>query len=160
MVCCSLIILLIAGRRPCTAVHGLLGFFGAAMSRTGSHPRRPDLARVRSRVAAPSQALKNAPVGSVFHRAISAPPGTAGACQGAIAAKTLPRPREQQRQPKPARSRCQYPAQVRLADTTPRSRRVFLAFGPAARVSVRGVRRRPGNERCPKGALLSACSEP
>jgi hypothetical protein len=41
-------IVLIAGRRPCTDVHVLFGFFGAPVSRTGLHSRRPDTARLCS----------------------------------------------------------------------------------------------------------------
>ena len=83
-------ITLIAGRRPCAVAHVLSGFFGArclGRARTLVAPT----SQASLRVAAPSQALKNA-LRSVFHRAISHPRHRF-ACPGANAAKTLRRPR-------------------------------------------------------------------
>jgi hypothetical protein len=80
---------LIAGRRPCTSVHVLFGFFGAPVSRTGSHPRCPDIAGfAASRVffASPEKRAS----GSVFHPATSAPPCTASRAGGLSPEKPSP----------------------------------------------------------------------
>jgi hypothetical protein len=120
---------------PVPCGHVLFGFFGSSMSRTGSHPRRPDLARRGSRVAAPSQALKNA-LRCVFHHAISHPRQQLRV-PGASAAKTLTdRGTAQATESGPAQE--PLPGLVRVVDAAPRSRRVFLALGPAARVACEG----------------------
>jgi hypothetical protein len=103
----------------------------------------------------PSQALKNATSSAFFTHAISAPLAPTIRARGTLA---LPRVRgasrknptadaEKHRQPRPVSVREPIQERVRLTDASPRSRRVFLAEGPAARISVRGVRRRPGNGR-------------
>ena len=110
------------------------------MSRSGSHPRRQALLRRPP----PSQALKNAPLAAFFTYAISAPLAPLHV-RGAKARKTLQPTREQHRHLDRELFRGVF--------ASPWSPEVFRASVPPSG----GMRRRPGNERRPKAALLSAC---
>jgi hypothetical protein len=128
------------------------------MSRTGLHPRRPDLAGFAASRGSFASPEKRAFV-SVFHRAISAPPAQHSRARGLPPQKPSP-DREGSRgnqalakEPKPGR------VWVTVASLAVGGG-FFWPLAPQHASACEGVRRRPGNGHCPKGVSLSACSEP
>ena len=112
------------------------------MSRTGSHPRRPNSLCSLSLLR---KLLKNAPLAAFFTDAISRTPRTATRARGQRPENPTADAREAQAKG----------SEVVTAEAcASRGRRRFS--GHQSR-HQRGMRRRPGNERRPKAALLSAC---
>ena len=158
MVCLLIKIILIAGRRPCPAGTCCSGFSVLRCLGRACTLVAPTLLAFARRVAASSQALKNAPTATFF----TAPPSHplhCCACRGASAAKTLTRPRRSTGNQDRALSGRQHQAGYGLSKMSSRSRRVFLAGGPSHAKQCEGC----GGGRAmdtAEGVSLSACSEP
>ncbi len=137
--------------------HVLLRVFTVFRCReTGSHLRRHNSL---SLVEPPLQALKNAPIGQRF----SHPPPTHPSHSYRVRRGKPKKPSAFHGEAYASLTKtsiCIDPiiVMVRIAFASPRSAEGFSGLWPLARAAVRGVRRRPGNERAPdRAALLSAC---
>jgi hypothetical protein len=125
------------------------------MSRPGSHPRRHcSLLLAES----PSQALKNATSSAFFTHAIYAPLAPTIRARGTLA---VPRVRGAFGQKNPTADAEKHRRMDRLlflrVPVLLRGRRRFSGSARSGAQRSGGMRRRPGNERLPKAAFLSAC---